>query len=341
MSTNPTIITPEITGNASKEALLAYTQANFSKITEQLKTSGSVLFRGFQVNTPTDFEQVALSMDSDLKDDYLGTSPRNIVKGTKFAFSASELPPHYPIMQHCEMSFLPSAPRRLFFFCHIEPQIGGETPVCDFRNIYKKMDPAIRKDFETKGIRVIRNYGGPGQESKGAFQLKPWEDMFQTTDKSIVERKCRENNIKVEWQPNDGLRLISEQPAFKKHPETGEMVWFNHLQVFHAAGAAIEYRKIARRQKTFDAWKVNIMLTLMTWVKLVKERPEERAMHVCYADGTEIPMKYIQHVQDLIWEEMYFLKWQKGDVIMIDNFSTAHGRMPYKGPREILVSWTS
>jgi alpha-ketoglutarate-dependent taurine dioxygenase len=38
---------------------------------------------------------------------------------------------------------------------------------------------------------------------------------------------------------------------------------------------------------------------------------------------------------------MYFLKWQQGDVIVLDNFSMAHGRMPYKGPREIYVSWTS
>ena len=54
-------------------------------------------------------------------------------------------------MQHCEMSFLPSAPRRLFFYCHVAPEYGGETPICDFRKVYTDLDPTIRAEFEAKG----------------------------------------------------------------------------------------------------------------------------------------------------------------------------------------------
>lgn len=341
MATQPLIITPEKTGSSTVDDLLTYISWQQDLLQQQLQEYGAILFRGFDVQRAVDFEAIAMASDGDLKNDYLGTSPRNLVPGTKYVFSASELPPHYPIMQHCEMSFLPSAPRKLMFFCHVAPGFGGETPICDFRKVAKSLRPDIRDVFEKRGIRVIRNYAGPGQKSKGAFQLKPWEDMFQTTDRKIVEAKCAENNIHVEWHANNSLRLISEHTAFKKHPQTGENAWFNHLQVFHMYGAAIEYSKIARRQQTLDAWKTNIMLQAMTLVKKWIEPPLQRAMHVTYADGGEIPVEYIQHVQDVIWEHMYFLKWEKGDVIIIDNFSTAHGRMPFKGPREIFVSWTS
>lgn len=341
MATNPFIVTPQTIGSNSIGKLKDYIQENLSELNQKMAQNGAVLFRGFEVNQPADFEAIAKTLDSDLKNDYLGTSPRNIVKGTEYVFSASELPPHYPIMQHCEMSFLPTAPRRLMFYCYIEPQVGGETPICDFREVAKSMNPKIKKDFETKGIKIIRNYCAPGQEKSNTFQLKPWVDMFQTTDKSVVEKKCAENNITVQWVNGDELRLVSDHTAFKKHPQSGDDVWFNHLQVFHASAAAMEYAKIVQRQKTFDAWKVNIYLQVVTFLKKFTEKPIDRAMHVCYADGTEIPESHIQHVQDLIWEHMYFLKWKKGDVIALDNFSTAHGRLPYKGPREIHVSWTS
>lgn len=341
MSTQPYIITPEIVGSRKLDALKTYIDQHLDELNQKMLHHGAVLFRDFDVHQAQEFETIAKSVDSDLKNDYLGTSPRNIVKGTDYVFSASELPPHYPIMQHCEMSFLPTAPRRLMFFCYIEPQFGGETPICDFRQVAKNMDPKIKQDFLNKGIKVIRNYCAPGHEKSNTFQLKPWVDMFQTKDKSIVEKKCAENNIQVEWLKDDALRLVSTHTAFKSHPQSGEQVWFNHLQVFHAAAAAMEYSKIVRRQKTFDAFKVNAYLQVVTFLKKFTEKPIDRAMHVCYADGTEIPESHIQHLQDLIWDYMYFLKWKKGDVIALDNFSTAHGRLPYKGPREIHVSWTS
>jgi hypothetical protein len=29
--------------------------------------------------------------------------------------------------------------------------------------------------------------------------------------------------------------------------------------------------------------------------------------------------------------------WSAGDILMLDNMLTAHGRMPYNGPRKVLV----
>lgn len=341
MTTQAHIITPNDIKGHQVPYLIQYIREHKDDINAKILSHGAVLFRGFNVNQPTEFEAIAQSIDSDLKNDYLGTSPRNIVEGTQYVFSASELPPYFPIMQHCEMSFLPSAPRRLMFFCHEAPRVGGETPICDFRKLTSDMDPKIKEEFVKKGIKVIRNYCAPGNEKKDSFQLKPWTDMFQTKDKAVVEKKCAENNITVQWLKDDALRLISTQDAFKTHLITGDVAWFNHLQVFHMVGAATEYAKIARRQNTISAWALHLYLQATTLIKQYTEKPEERAMHICFADDTEIPTSYIQHVQDLIWDNMYFLKWEKGDVIVIDNFSTSHGRMPYKGPRKIYISWTS
>ncbi|MCC6516587.1 MAG: TauD/TfdA family dioxygenase [Chitinophagales bacterium] len=334
----PLVITPT-EGESKKETLVQWIADNKASVESKLTDSGAILFRGFQINTPQDFEDVAKAIDADLKDDYMGTSPRD--KKSEYAFSASELPAHYPIMQHCEMSFLPSAPRRLFFYCHVEPEYGGETPICDFRKVYQDLDPKIRAEFEKKGVKHIRNYSSPNEAARSGFQLKKWTDLFHTTDKKVIEEKCKENDIICEWKANDGLRMTNKNAGIKEHPITGEKVWFNHTQVFHISAAADEYYRIHKRQRRWETFKTSMFLELMTWYKKLTKNPNEQSMHVTFGDDSEIPDDYVEHIQEVIWKHMVIQAWKKGDIICIDNFSTSHGRLPYYGPREIMVCWTS
>lgn len=322
-----------------KDKLTQWIQEHKTEIDADLLKYGAILFRGVDIQDAQAFEDVAISVDKDLKNDYLGTSPRN--SRSKFVFSASELPAHYPIMQHCEMSFLAKPPRKLFFYCHVEPQDGGETPLCDFRKVIAQMDPEIRKEFQEKGIRTVRNYDGPNQKSPfKIFQLKKWNEIFHTTDHSQVEEKCKEYGIKPEWIGKNKLRLINEQPATKTHPKTGEEVWFNHLTIFHAEAAAIEYRKILEYRRKFRNWLVSKALNAFTFIKKVVAKSENFSMHTTFLDGSEIPKKYVQHIEDLVWKNLSIFQWKQGDVLAIDNFSTSHGRLPYSGPRDVLVCWS-
>lgn len=71
----------------------------------------------------------------------------------QYVFSASELPPFFPIPQHLEMAFLPAPPKQLFFCCLEAPtSAGGETCLCDFKKVFDQMDPEIRQQFEEKGV---------------------------------------------------------------------------------------------------------------------------------------------------------------------------------------------
>ena len=54
--------------------------------------------------------------------------------------------------------------------------------------------------------------------------------------------------------------------------------------------------------------------------------PNNLAMHTCFGDGTQIPQKYVSHVRNVFYKNMIFERWQKGDMIMIDNFRISHGR---------------
>ena len=48
--------------------------------------------------------------------------------------------------------------------------------------------------------------------------------------------------------------------------------------------------------------------------------------HTRFGNGDEIPSRYQSHLGDIIWRNMVFNRWEKGDIVMIDNFRVSHGR---------------
>ena len=95
------------------------------------------------------------------------------------------------ILFHNESSHLPTWPMRQFFFCVIPSETGGTTPLLDCRAVYNAIDPAIREEFETKGLMYVRNF------SEGIDV--PWQEFFNTDDKAEVERICAESGMTCEW----------------------------------------------------------------------------------------------------------------------------------------------
>jgi alpha-ketoglutarate-dependent taurine dioxygenase len=319
---------------------LAFIDGHRGWIDDQLRTRGMALLRGFGLATAEAFEAAARAVEPALKNEYLGTSPRDA--RTPYVFSASELPPHYPIPQHNEMSFLGTPPRRLMFGCLVAARRGGETPLADMRAVAAGLDPAVRGRFERGGIRIIRNYGGPsGAGRHDLWQLKRWDEVFQTTDRAVVEAKCAKEGVytDVHWGPGDRLRLVSEHTALRAHPESGAPVWFNHSQVFHLSSAASELRRVYRRTgelRTLFWWRA---AQAMIAAKKRLTRTEDQALHCTYRDGREIAVEDLEHVRDEIWRRMIATPWQSGDMVILDNFSVSHGRLPYHGPREVVVAW--
>jgi alpha-ketoglutarate-dependent taurine dioxygenase len=163
--------------------------------------------------------------------------------------------------------------------------------------------------------------------------------MFGTTDKDVVAAKCRDVGLDFLFLPGGRLRLVNRQDAVRAHPKTGELAWFNHSQVFHLSAAEGEYRRILDRQPQLRYHMLRLVAMAGARLKLLHREPEELAMHCTYGDGSEIPDADMERVRDAIWKNLVAFRWQLGDVVMIDNFSVSHGRMPYSGPRHIIVSW--
>lgn len=334
----PLVIEPESGADTSEAAIREWLQAHRDWVRGEMTRKGAVVIRGFKVDTAAGFERCLMTLDDGLQSFYWGTSPR--LKLTDHVFTASELPWYYVIPQHCEMSFLKDAPRRIYFHCMVPPGRWGETPLVDYREVYRQMQPAIRDKFEDLGLRYIRNYFGPeGNSGLDATDYKRWDDMFQTTDRSKVEELCQEREFTPTWKDGGRLQLVHHRPAIIEHPDTGEKVWFNHANVFHTTTASQEMQRVARRLKHPMFSALALFAKGLQAANRFRFSSEDQPTHVQYGDGTEIPDDVMNHIRDLIWRNMVMVPWKKYDMVLLDNYLVSHGRRPFFGDRVVAVAW--
>ncbi|TGL64181.1 TauD/TfdA family dioxygenase [Leptospira sarikeiensis] len=334
----PIVYSPSSSQFANLKFLTDWIRKNHKEIQRDLLIYGAILFRGFDIGSSENFEKVALGLDSNLSEAYLGTSPRD--KKTKFVHTASELPSAYPIMQHAEMSFLNHPPKKLFFYAKIAPKKNGETPITDLRTVLREMPEHISGKAEKFGIKYIRHYDGPGSSRYSLWKTKRWSEMFKTEDKKIAEKEFKKQNFEHEWLPGNKLRLINSQVGIRKHPNSGSKAWHNHSQTFHIDSPRLEYKYIFQRQKTLRGFGVYLILNLLTFIKKAFQSSEELDVHATYGDGSEISQKDIKTILGVFWRNIQIFSWQKNDILYIDNYSVSHGRLPFTGEREIQVAWT-
>ena len=57
-------------------------------------------------------------------------------------------------------------------------------------------------------------------------------------------------------------------------------------------------------------------------------------------DGGEISDRLLVQIREAMKSVTVLIKWQLGDVLVLDNLLTAHGRRPFSGPRKILLTMT-
>ncbi|KAL7458506.1 hypothetical protein ACHAWC_010113 [Mediolabrus comicus] len=339
----PLIISPRL--DDSLEFLCHWLVANRSWVEEQILNYGAVLIRGFQVNDAPEFERAIQALQPNLSDSYRGTSPRSVFSGTKYCFSAADAPVSYPIAQHCEMSFLKSPPKQLYFGCLQESKSGGgETALCDFRSVVQQLDEPLRNKFATKKLQYRRRHYNEGEKwTTDVGSMLSWRQMFGTSDKSKVEELCRnEGAPEPRWvgQHNDTFYQEWNDEPFVRHPVTNEAVWFNHLQVFHWSTFPCElwYAFCRLRDPRFLLRSIFFWIIAIIKYVLLGHR---MALDMRFGDGTDISVTEANQVRSLIHKNMVFSTWQKGDIMCIDNFSVSHGRQPtYDLGRKILVAWS-
>ncbi len=297
----PLVLTPD----AADIDLVEWAGKNRDFIDAKLLDHGAILFRDFNLNSVTEFEDFANAVCPNLFGDY-GDLPREEMGGKVYA--STPYPAEERILFHNESSHMHRWPMLIWFYCVKAAPAGGESPIVDCRQVYRELEPNIRERFERQGLMYVRNF------TKGLDVS--WQSFFQTTERYAVEDYCRAAGIDFEWTGDDGLRIRQLCPAVVKHPQTGELVFFNQIQLHHISCLPASVRE--------------------SLSSIVDDESFPR--NVYYGDGSPIEDSVISYLTDLYNRLAVSFAWQEHDLLMLNNMLVAHSRNPFTGPRKIVVA---
>ena len=277
---------------------------NRDRLEEKLQRHGAILFRGFPIETPADFEKLASCLTTGLYGNYGDLPPSD----TDRVYGVTPYPPEGTILFHNESSHMHQWPMRQFFFCDVPAREGGETPIVDCRQILRDLEPELVALLAQKKLRYVRNFLEGVDVS--------WQDFFKTDNRAEVAAHCAHNGIEYAWKGETDLMTYQIAPAVARHPTTGESVFFNQIQLHHVSCLDPELRAAMARMISTENMPRNVFL----------------------GDGGVLEDDIVARITACYWKHAVSFSWQHGDVLMVDNMLVAHARNPYVGPRRMYVA---
>ncbi len=275
-----------------------------------LAREGAVLLRGFPLRSAEDFDVFsgAFGFTPFTYEESLSNAVR--INKTPRVFTANEAPPEVNILLHHEMAQTPFPPEKLFFFCQSAAEEGGETPLCRSDVLYRRLcevDASGAAAFDAKGVRYTTRM--PGENEAASGQGRSWGSTLRADSRAEAEQRLGGLGYDYRWLEDGSLLATSPVlPAVDRLPD-GRKTFFNQVI---AAGRG--------------------------WKAVGPAHPPP----VSFGDGERIPEALLERVVTLAEELTVPLRWQDGDLALIDNRQVMHGRFPYAGARkrEVLVALT-
>ena len=122
----------------------------------------------------------------------------------------------------------------------------------------------------------------------------------------------------------DNTRLLQArappQPPVVKHPVSGEPTWFCNVHS-HSSKLRKEREEIYGKEKFEDgASRIN-------------------KSDMFFGDDGDISDEDLKHLDEVTNDNIQYVEMNEGDVVLLDNYKTMHGRNVFDGTRKHGVCW--
>jgi len=273
---------------------------------QQAEKHGAILFRGFPLSGPDDFDRFIAAFDWENFPYEQSLSNAVRINYTTRVFSANEAPPDVTIYLHHEMAQTPVFPSKLFFFCQQPGDEGGATPLCRSDILYEQMlerCPGFANDCETKGLQYTNVM--PSENDAESGMGRSWQSTFRAERREDAEQRMSELGYSWRWLADGCLRATTPVLPAVREVSPGRKTFFNQL--------------IA----AFQGWK---------------DSRNDPSKAITFGDGAPLDRDTVLQVAEMAEQLTFDVPWQQGDVALVDNFLVMHGRRTFSGTRKVLAS---
>ncbi|CAN8100387.1 unnamed protein product [Discula destructiva] len=296
------------TAFSSTDEVVAWITQKRAHLTQLAQTHGAILLRDFPVPDAGAFDAVCKAFGLTPFPYIGGAAPRTVITGS--VFTANESPADQLIPFHHEMAQAATQPGVLFFYCQQAPTRGGQTPLALSHLVYERVRaefPAFVAALEDKGVRYVRVL--PREDDPSSAIGRGWKSTFAVARKEDAERVGREMGMELEWVDGDGGELLKTttkvMPATRNDLRSGKTAWFNSIVA------------------AFTGWK---------------DTRNDPRKAVVFGDGGELDPDVLTRCQKIMDEVAVSFDWEKGDVLMVDNWVAMHSRNSFEGARVVYAS---
>ncbi|WP_320777627.1 TauD/TfdA family dioxygenase [Streptomyces sp. CRN 30] len=267
---------------------------------------GRVLVRGLGLTDPATAAPVLKRLADGLMADREPFAPRRDYGDG--VYSATRWPAQQQMCMHHEVSYALEFPGLMSFACLEAPAEGGATVLADAVDVLRDLPADIAERFEREGWLLTRSYN----DEIGASVA----EAFGTDDRQAVERYCRANAVEWSWQPDGTLRTRQHRGAVLRHPADGRRCWFNQIAFLSRWTMEPEVREYLTDVYGEDGLPFDTR----------------------FGDGAPIGEDVVRAINAVYDRHTLREPWETGDLLLVDNIRTAHGREPFEGPREVLAA---
>ena len=290
------------------EQAQSWINENQTTLKKELACTGALLFKGFPVSDAVSYDNFfsAFGYNNFTYEESLSNAVR--INYTDLVFSANEAPKDVEIYLHNEMAQTPVFPNIISLFCEKTADTGGATILCRSDIVYKKIataEPQLIEKLAKEGVKYTNMM--PSGDNPDSAQGRGWQSTLSVETREQAEEKLLNLGYKWQWHSDGSLSAQTRALPAIKSVDSDRHVFFNQI--------------IA----AYQGWKG------------VKEDP---SIGLCFGDDSEIPKHFLDKICDIAAETAYDLMWQDGDVAIVDNHLSMHGRRPYGGEsvRRVLVT---
>ncbi|CAE8667513.1 unnamed protein product, partial [Polarella glacialis] len=228
------------------------------------------------------------------------------------------------VQPHAENAYLQKMPHFAAFGCLQPADVGGAMTLTDLMAAQRSLPAELRSKLFDLGVTYIRRMGDLKQSPNWPYSTKCWQQRFGTDDWAAAQQVVSEDEFygksaELVWEAESktaALRWTVPGTARRPMPsgDKGEPIVATSILGHHAQNDIVGDASYGTNGDT----------------------PWPAPKHCTWGDGSEITAEELKQL-DTAYEDpaiTQHLLLSAGDVVVVDNFRWAHGRIPYSGKRE-------